>query len=160
MALTSTAFFQIVPVPSYSKMNSLLSCTLVACCSLPIGAVALVLLALALPNGFPHHADAALEKPVKRNVVATTASFLWEADVFGAFLLLGTVVFLVVALEEGGTVSYAWGPGLIIASFIVSGVLLTTFLLWQWWAGRETTAAVPSFPRSFTHNRVLLPVLL
>ncbi|KAI0875736.1 major facilitator superfamily domain-containing protein [Hypoxylon argillaceum] len=182
MALTSTAFFQIVPVPSYSKMNSLLSCTLAVALvvspliggglsngnnwrwvfylNLPIGAVALVLLALALPNGFPHHADAAPEKPVKRNVVATTASFLWEADVFGAFLLLGTVVFLVVALEEGGTVSYAWGSGLIIASFIVSGVLLTTFLLWQWWAGRETTAAVPSFPRSFTHNRVLLPVLL
>ncbi|KAI0543493.1 major facilitator superfamily domain-containing protein [Xylaria curta] len=182
MALTSTAFFQIVPVSSYSKMNSLLSCTLAVALvvspliggglsngnhwrwvfylNLPIGAVALALLALALPNGFPHHIDPTPEKPVKRNVVATAASFLWEVDIFGAFLLLGTVVFLVVALEEGGTVSYAWGSGLIIASFIVSGVLLTAFSLWQWWAGRETTAAVPSFPRSFTHNRVLLPTLL
>lgn len=92
--------------------------------------------------------------------MAAVAGFLWEADVFGAFLLLGTVVFLVAALEEGGTVSYAWDSGFIIASFVVSGCLLTAFLLWQWWADRDTTAAVPSFPRSFTHNRVLPAGLL
>ncbi|XDG05888.1 hypothetical protein ABKA04_005503 [Annulohypoxylon sp. FPYF3050] len=127
---------------------------------LPIGAVALVLLALALPNRFPRHADPIPEKSTKRSIVATVAGFLWEADVIGAFLLLGTVVFLVAALEEGGTVSYAWNSGFIIASFIVSGSLLIVFLLWQWWAGRPTTAAVPSFPRSFTHNRILPPGLL
>lgn len=130
------------------------------CFSLPIGAVALVLVAVALPNRFPRHVDPVPHKSARRSVVTATGSFLWEADVFGAFLLLGTVVFLVAALEEGGTVSYPWDSGFIIASFVVSGVLLTTFLLWQWWAGRETTAAVPSFPRSFTHNRVLPPGLL
>lgn len=92
--------------------------------------------------------------------MATVAGFLWEADVIGAFLLLGTVVFLVAALEEGGTVSYAWNSGFIIASFVVSGSLMIVFLLWQWWAGRPTTVAVPSFPRSFTHNRILPPGLL
>lgn len=92
--------------------------------------------------------------------MAATAGFLWEADVFGAFLLLGTVVFLVAALEEGGTVSYPWSSGFIIASFVVSGGLLVTFFLWQWWAGRAATAAVPLFPRSFTHNRVLPAGLL
>lgn len=92
--------------------------------------------------------------------MAATANFLWQADVFGAFLLLGTVVFLVAALEEGGTVSYSWSSGFIVASFVVSGCLFTAFLLWQWWAGKQTTSAVPSFPRSFTHNRVLPPGLL
>ena len=92
--------------------------------------------------------------------MATAAAFLWEADVIGAFLLLGTVVFLVAALEEGGTVSYAWGSGFIIAAFVVSGGLLTAFILWQWWAGKESTAAVPSFPRSFTHNNILPAGLL
>ncbi|KAI6082295.1 major facilitator superfamily domain-containing protein [Hypoxylon rubiginosum] len=182
MALPSTVFFQVVPTSGYSKINAVLSCTLaialvvspliggalsngnhwrwVFYLNLPIGAVALVLLGLALPNRFPHHVDPIIEKPAKRSVMATAAGFLWEADVFGAFLLLGTVVFLVAALEEGGTVSYAWDSGFIIASFVVSGVLMTAFLLWQWWASRETTAAVPSFPRSFTHNRVLPPGLL
>ncbi|KAK4160346.1 putative efflux pump antibiotic resistance protein [Cladorrhinum sp. PSN259] len=183
MALPSTAFFQIVPTAGYSKMNALLSCTLaialvvspliggalsngnhwrwVFYLNLPIGAVALVLLALALPNRFPRHLDPPRDKSAKRpSLVAAAGRFLWEADVFGAFLLLGTIVFLVAALEEGGTVSYAWDSGFIIASFVVSGVLFATFLLWQWWAGKETTAAVPSFPRSFTHNRVLPPGLL
>lgn len=131
-----------------------------ACCSLPIGAVALVILAVALPNRFPYHADPAPDKSSRRGVVAATVNFLWEADVLGAFLLLGTVVFLVAALEEGGTVRYPWDSGFIVASFVVSGCLMAVFLLWQWWAGKETTSAVPSFPRSFTHNRVLPPGLL
>lgn len=130
------------------------------CCSLPIGAVAVIILALALPNRFPRHVDPTPEKSAKRSVVAAAASFLWEADIVGAFLLLGTVVFLVTALEEGGTPSYSWGSGIIVASFVISGSLFIAFILWQWWAGRETTAAVPSFPRSFTHNRVLPPGLL
>ncbi|KAK3687941.1 major facilitator superfamily domain-containing protein [Podospora appendiculata] len=183
MALPSTAFFQIVPMSGYSKMNALLSCTLaialvvsplmggglsngnhwrwVFYLNLPIGAVALALLALALPNRFPHHLD---PKPglgaARRHTGSLVGKFLWEADVFGAFLLLGTVVFLVAALEEGGTVDYGWDSGFIVASFVVSGSLLAAFFLWQWWAGRETTAAVPSFPRSFTHNRVLPAGLL
>ncbi|KAI0805328.1 major facilitator superfamily domain-containing protein [Xylaria sp. FL0064] len=185
MALTSTVFFQIVPTSGYNKMNTLLSCTLaialvvspliggglsnenhwrwVFYLNLPIGAVALVLLAFALPNRFPHHVDPTLteESSVKhKTVMASAAAFLWEADIVGALLLLGAIVFLVVALEEGGTVSYSWGSSFIIASFVVSGVLLMAFALWQWWAGRETTAAVPSFPRSFTHNHVLPPALL
>ncbi|KAI1256945.1 hypothetical protein MGN70_002074 [Eutypa lata] len=94
---------------------------------LPIGAVALVLLALALPNRFPCYVDPIPEKSVKRSVVAAAAGFPWEADAISAFLLLGTVVFL----EEGGTASYAWGSGFIIASFVVSGNLLMGLLLWQ-----------------------------
>lgn len=58
--------------------------------------------------------------------MTATASLLWEAEVFGAFLLLGTVVFLVAALEEGGTASYPCNLGSVIATFIVSGVLMTT----------------------------------
>ena len=113
-----------------------------------------------MPNRFPRHVDPIPEKSTRRSVLAAAAAFLWAADVVGAFLLLGTVVFLVAALEEGGTVSYAWSSGFIIASFVVSGVLLTLFILWQWWAGRESSAAVPSFPRSFTHNSVLPAGLL
>ncbi|EMR64622.1 putative efflux pump antibiotic resistance protein [Eutypa lata UCREL1] len=64
---------------------------------------------------------------LKRSVVAAAAGFPWEADAISAFLLLGTVVFL----EEGGTASYAWGSGFIIASFVVSGNLLMGLLLWQ-----------------------------
>ena len=76
-------------------------------------------------------------------------------------MLLVIVVFLVAALEEGGTVSYAWDFGFTIASFVVSGVLLVDSLLWQYLVnGQETTAAVPLFPRSFRHNRVLPSGLL
>ncbi|KAI0969174.1 major facilitator superfamily domain-containing protein [Xylaria arbuscula] len=89
MALTSTVFFQIVLGSSYSKMNSLLSCALaialvvnpliggglsngnhwrwVCYINLPIGAIAFVLLALALHNEFSHHVDPTPERLVKRN---------------------------------------------------------------------------------------------
>lgn len=177
MVLTSTAFFQIVPTSGYSKMNAILSSTLAIALvtspliggglsngnhwrwifyfNLPVASVALIILAFALPNRFPHHADPKPEKLDKRSIMATAISFLWDADIVGALLLLGTVVFLVTALEEGGTVSYGWDSSLIIASFVLSGSLLTAFFLWQWWAGKSTTGAMPSFPRSFTHNRIL-----
>ena len=128
--------------------------------SLPIGALSLVVISLVLPNRFPHHVEPKAEKQDRPSYVTALAVFLWEADVLGAFLLLTTVVFLVAALEEGGTVNYAWGSGFIIASFISSGVLLMSFILWQWWATKKTTAAVPSFPRTFTHNRILPSALL
>ncbi|KAK4206793.1 major facilitator superfamily domain-containing protein [Rhypophila decipiens] len=182
MALPSTAFFQIVPMSGYSTMNTVLSCTLaialvvsplmggalsnndqwrwVFYLNLPIGAVALVILAIALPNRFPHHMEPVSNKSSKLDILGAAARFLWEADVLGAFLLLGTVVFLVAALEEGGTVSYSWDSGFIIASFVISACLLGAFCFWQWWASRQTTAATPSFPRSFTHNRVLPAGLL
>ncbi|KAF2015122.1 MFS general substrate transporter [Aaosphaeria arxii CBS 175.79] len=181
MALTSTAFFQIAPTKDYGKMSAILSCTLAVALvvspliggglsndnhwrwifylNLPIGAVALIIVVLALPNRF-RHVDPIPRDSAKRSVVSKVAGFLWDADIVGAFLLLGTVVFLVAALEEGGTVTFSWGSRVIVASLVVSGCLLTAFVFWQWWAGRGATAAVPSFPRSFTHNRVLLPGLL
>jgi MFS family permease len=181
MALPSTTFFQIVPTSGYPTMNALLSCSLatglvvspliggglsnnnewrwIFYLNLPIGAVAFIILALSLPNRFPRHADKMPEKAIKRSIWAATGNFLRQADIVGAFLLLGAIVFLVAALEEGGTVNYSWNSAFIIASFIISGCLLVALLLWQWWASKETTAPVPSFPRTFTHNRVLLSSL-
>jgi hypothetical protein len=128
--------------------------------SLPIGGVAFIILVLALPNRFPHHMDKVPDKSEKPSFLASSRSFFWKADVIGAFLLLGTVVFLAAALEEGGTVNYPWDSAFIIASLVVSGCLAIAFLLWQWFAGKETTTPLPSFPRTFTHNRILLSSLL
>jgi 1,4-dihydroxy-2-naphthoate octaprenyltransferase len=122
--------------------------------------LALFILALALPNRFPRHVDAKVEKTNRRSFWSATGSFLWQADVVGALLLLGTVVFLVAALEEGGTLNYAWDSAFIIASLVVFGCLLVALLVWQWWASKATTAPIPSFPRTFTHNRILLSAVL
>ncbi|KAH8879537.1 MFS general substrate transporter [Thozetella sp. PMI_491] len=167
MVLPTTAFYQVVHAAHYPKMNAVSSCSVAVgllispavggalsngnhwrwCfyLNLPAGAVCGILLAFSIPNGFPRHMDRDQEK--KRI----------DADVVGAFLLLGTVVLLVTALEEGGSVTYAWNSALIIACFVVSGVLLGAFVAWQWWTTRSAGALrlLPMFPRSFTHNRFL-----
>jgi hypothetical protein len=73
------------------------------------------------PAFVPGFMDSIPVGSMKRSIMTSVATSFWQADIVGAFLLLGTVAFLVAALEEGGIISFSWGSGVIIASFVVSG---------------------------------------
>src|SRR6202000_2583486 len=87
------------------------------------------------------------------------STFLKKADAFGALLLLASSLFLITALEEGG-VGFAWSSGIIIAFFIISGLLWMIFLLWEWYSSRPSSTVDPMFPWKLFKNRLWMGVLM
>jgi EmrB/QacA subfamily drug resistance transporter len=95
--------------------------------NLPIGAVALVVIAIVLP--------------------ATSARRQHKIDYMGASLLAGFAVGVVLATSWGGT-TYAWGSPVIIGLFAVS-----VLLLFGWWLSAQR-APEPVLPLRLFRNSV------
>jgi hypothetical protein len=74
---------------------------------------------------------------------------LTQFDLPGTAVFLPGVVCILLALQWGGS-KYAWGNGRIIALFILGGLLLTAFVVVQFWKGEAAT--VP--PRVFKNRNV------
>ena len=107
-------------------------------CSGPGGAVALALIASSIPFGFPYGKS----NRFFRSMIEERA---WKRiDVLGAFLSLATSILLVFALEEGG-MAYPWNSGAVIASFILSGLLWTGFIIWRESCQSRNLSASPCF---------------
>ncbi|KAM3072028.1 hypothetical protein ACMFMF_007422 [Clarireedia jacksonii] len=118
--------------------------------NLPAGVAGLTIIALSLPRNFPRHCELMKSK--------IDVSLLKKIDFLGAFLLLAGTIFLIAALSEE-QVRYAWDSAVIIAFFILSGVLWISFLLWQWYSSNKGSKIQPMFPWRFFHNRAWLGVL-
>jgi EmrB/QacA subfamily drug resistance transporter len=95
--------------------------------NLPIGALALVVIAVVLP--------------------ATATRRKHKIDYTGALLLAGFATAVVLATSWGGT-TYAWNSGVIIGLFVLSAVLLA-----GWWLA-ERRAAEPVLPLRLFRNSV------
>jgi MFS family permease len=95
--------------------------------NLPVGALALVVVAGVLP--------------------ATAARYRHSIDYLGALLLAGFAVCVVLATSLGGT-SYPWGSGVIIGLFSGAAALLVA-----WWLA-ERHAAEPVLPLNMFKNKV------
>jgi hypothetical protein len=80
-------------------------------------------------------------------------------DVLGAFLSLATSILLVFALEEGG-VAYPWNSSAVIASFILSGLLWTGFIIWERKLSISKSVCEPMFPWRLAVNRFVLGLLV
>ena len=74
---------------------------------------------------------------------------LLSLDLIGFILFAGAVASLLLALQLGGTQSYPWGSASIIVMFVVAGIVLCIFTLWQVYM--QDTALLP--PRLFTSSR-------
>ena len=93
-------------------------------CSLPAGAVALILLYIFMPAGFPHTLGAkSASKTELRDILV-------RIDYIGAILLFGASVCFVAALEEAGT-HYEWSSATIIVLLVLSALLAIGFLWWE-----------------------------
>lgn len=122
--------------------------------NLPIGAVGLILVLLAMPVGFPDNrpSSAILFRPKKSNVRG-------EIDYVGFILLPIACVFLIVAFEEAGG-AFAWNSALVITFLVLAFALLCLFFAWQRLLFSRQSAKQPVIPWVFLKNRVLMGIYM
>lgn len=106
--------------------------------NLPFGGAAMVLIFFLLDVPPPMRGDWTLKQKIN------------QLDPLGNVFLMPCVICLVLALEWGGS-AYPWANWRIIFLFVLFGVLLVIFVLWQIHKGEQ--ALVP--PRIFTQRSVL-----
>ncbi|KAL3448147.1 major facilitator superfamily domain-containing protein [Aspergillus insuetus] len=172
-SISMIVFFELIPPEKYPKYGSLLSADValatllgpiiggaiadgtswrwVFLLNLPIGAVAVVTLAVFLPNEFPHHGSASPPAETKRSIQ--------KVDFAGTLLLVGAILLLVTALLEA-TTDYTWSSALTISLLTISGILWVSFIIWEYFATKESWPVEPVFPFRFFHNRYWMGLLL
>lgn len=96
--------------------------------NLPIGAVVAVILAFILHTPHSKNTDTIKQQLIK-------------LDPFGSLVFLPGIVCLLMALQWGGT-TYNWGNVRIIVLFILSGMLLTIFVVIQFRSGDNATVPI------------------
>lgn len=100
--------------------------------NLPIGGVAMLIVF-------------AVFKPPKRT---SSDKIVWqrlqEFDPIGTFLILGTVLCLLLPLQWGG-ITVSWGLPKVYRCLIAFGVLLLSFVAWQWRMGDRATVPLRIF---------------
>ena len=122
--------------------------------NIPVGCISFSLLILGLPSGFPHNR--------RRGQVMVTKpkSVFRRLDFGGAFLMIGSALTLVFALEEGGS-QYSWSSPAIITTFIASGILCVVFIFWEKRTEVHSKGVrEPVFPRRLSSNRFLMGLVL
>lgn len=125
---------------------------------MPPAALTGAVLVFALPNRFPNHTDASLQRErfSFRNYFSET---LPQVDFVGCFMLPIATLFLVTPLEEADT-EFPWNSGFVISLLVISGVSWIWFLLWEKYVILNPKRQEPVFPWGFVQNRVWLGMLL
>ncbi|KAL4778560.1 major facilitator superfamily domain-containing protein, partial [Aspergillus varians] len=132
--------------------------------NVPAGAFAWLLLFTTMPNNYPYHTPLQSETTTPQPSRLTTfltnqKTFFHHVDFLGAFLVLAASMFIIAALQEAN-LDYGWSSALIISFIVVSGVLWTAFLSWEWIVSRVGWNIQPMLPWRLTKNRVFLGVAL
>ncbi|KAJ5920989.1 hypothetical protein N7466_009315 [Penicillium verhagenii] len=125
--------------------------------NLPVGAIALALILITMPAGFPDRA--AMASPNLFGFFKKDFNIRNRVDYPGFFMLLTTCVLLVVAIEEAGT-DYAWNSALALTCLVLAGVIFIAFITWQWYMDYSKSPREPVFPWQFVKNRVLMGMYL
>lgn len=123
--------------------------------NLPIALPAVVIVAFAVPRGFPYHHN---PKSLKELLSRATMK---RVDFLGSALLLLATLSLVAAVEEAG-LSHGWHSAFVIAMLVVSGVLWIAFFFWERYITKKDDlpgAVEPVFPWRFVQNRVWMGMI-
>ncbi|KAL5041369.1 hypothetical protein BDW71DRAFT_217899 [Aspergillus fruticulosus] len=127
--------------------------------NVPPAALAGVVLAFALPAGFPHH----YERQQQPTNTSLRRDFLWQTirrlDILGSSMLLVATTLLVTALEEANQ-DYQWRSAFTITLFAVSGLTWVVFLAWERRVTLYSKHVEPVFPWRFIQKRVWVGMLL
>ena len=121
--------------------------------SVPLGFIALAMLFVAMPSGFPSSLAKSFRSLIPRGNPFSKIDFL------GFSLLLGASVFLITALEEAGTY-YAWSSPIIIVFLVISGLSWIGFFAAEYIISRSSIAQEPVFTWEFLQNRIFMGTLL
>ncbi|KAI9691981.1 MAG: hypothetical protein M1820_009633 [Bogoriella megaspora] len=125
--------------------------------NVPIGAVILVLLIIAIPPNLPYQNNPAYIPPTWGQLLSRNS--LARLDFVGTFFLLSGSALIVTAILEGGS-SWAWDSATSIVLFILSGILFIIFLGNERIVSSEKRRQEPLFPFSWLFDRAWLGVLL
>lgn len=124
--------------------------------NIPAALPAILIIAFAVPRGFPYH-----DKPKSFKELMSKAT-MRKVDFLGSTLLLLATLSLVAAVEEAG-LSHSWHSAFVIALLVTSGVLWITFFIWERHITRDDGlpgATEPVFPWRFVRNRVWMGMVM
>lgn len=124
--------------------------------NLPTGCLAMVLLHVSMPAGFPHSMSKVADSNLHASLFSKT--FLTRIDFLGTILLFGSSAFLVTALEEAGT-QYAWSSTRVVVLLVLSGLFGIGFILWENFLCRRERPQEPVFPWQLMTHRVFMGAL-
>jgi hypothetical protein len=143
-----------VPQPSWH----LLANTMLTVCSLPVGVIAILALAVTIPNGFPHHGSSSRPVVETKQRMFSQRNFQ-RVDFVGTSLLLAASIILVTAFEEAAN-GRSWDSALVIAFLVVSVFLWAGFVLWERKTTLKNGRMEPIFPWRFLQSRVCIGMIL
>ena len=115
--------------------------------SIPAGVIALAMLGVAMPAGFPYQMINSDNILKKFNLDAVR-----KLDFLGASLLLAASVLLITALEEGGT-DYSWTSAAVSTLLCLSVVLWIIFFSWEKYASDRQGPQEPVLPWRLLQDR-------
>lgn len=127
--------------------------------SVPAGAVAIILLLLAIPKNFPHHGLPESVYPRQSVRHRFTRAQLGRIDFLGTALLLSATVLLVTALEETG-IQFQWKSPFVITILVLSALSWIAFFAWSERITSAEKSREPVFPWRFVQSRVCIGLLL
>lgn len=88
------------------------------------------------------------------------ASSLRRIDFLGGLLLLTATVLLIFALQQAGSLTFAWDSMPIVTTLGVSAVSFVLFFSWQTWISLAGRQVEPIFPFRLAARRVYLACLV
>ncbi|PYH29136.1 MFS general substrate transporter [Aspergillus neoniger CBS 115656] len=119
--------------------------------NVPAGAVSWVLIFFSMPPNFPASTDIQAPASEYSPFWSRQWSLLRRVDFLGAFLVLAASVFIVAALQEGNY-DFGWDSSAVIVFFVLSGICVPLFLLWQYGSfttGLSMTVSIVEIPQRF-----------
>lgn len=119
--------------------------------NLPIGAVGLAFLLIALPSGSMAR--------ISNDDANSSTRLRDRVDFPGFVLLLVACILLIFAIEEAG-ISYAWNSAIVVAFLALSAVLLCLFFGWERYLYIKKSPREPVFPWEFLLHRELMGIYL
>lgn len=127
--------------------------------SVPAGAVSWGLIFFSMPPNFPATSEIEAPAPQPSQFWSQQWSLIRQVDFLGAFLVLAASVFIVAALQEGNY-EFGWDSSAVIIFFVLSGICVPLFLLWQWLLSRRELTCQPMLPWRLLTNRLFMGTIL
>lgn len=126
------------------------------CFSVPAGSLAIVLVILTLPTGFPHQG---LDHVSNGYPSVLSWALVSRIDFLGASLLLASSIFLISALQKAAD-GMAWTRPLVLVLIILCGPAFAGFLFWERYITNDRKWPEPVFPWRFITNRVRVGLIM
>lgn len=125
--------------------------------SVPMGCVALALLAFVMPARLEVEPAASYE--LANNGRGRSRRSLRKVDLLGATLLLGTCLLLATALQKAAE-GHMFSSSVVLPLLIIGPLLGIAFMVWEWHTTTRRTVPEPILPWRFFQSRNTLGMML